>query len=219
MSKVSVQTLKKRLRSKGLCFLHAIGITWEKIILITICWTVSAWTPAHGRIEYRQAKIHITPIFMWCHSDSCVTQFLGAFAKFLDLEMFQINFVEKTKTHILCSITFFRKLCGLWDNVEKCDGARVVADDNMAAMHAGLLRLQARKHTPASVHPQPNARTHKCTILAAFPTATMVSSTRLSVTLHVHWIVLILTLEPAAMVWNYTLDTSQTPKFLISCYQ
>jgi hypothetical protein len=205
MSKVSVQTLKKRLGSKGLCFLHAIGIRWEKIILSAICWTVSAWTPTHGRIEYRQAKIRITSIFMWCHSDSCVSQFLGAFAKFLDLEMFQINFVEKTKTHILCSITFFRKLCGLWDNGEKCDGARVVAHDNMAAMHAGLVRLQARKHSLASVHPQQNARTHKCTILAAFPRqqwfrqrASLLRYT------YIACIVLILTLEPAAMVWNYT---------------
>ena len=27
--------------------------------------------------------------------------------------------VEKIKTHISCSVTFFRKSCGLWDNVEK----------------------------------------------------------------------------------------------------
>jgi len=27
--------------------------------------------------------------------------------------------VEKTKTHILCSRTFFRKSYRLWDNVEK----------------------------------------------------------------------------------------------------
>jgi len=33
--------------------------------------------------------------------------------------MFQTKVVEKIKTHILCSITFFRKSCSLWDNVEK----------------------------------------------------------------------------------------------------
>jgi hypothetical protein len=38
---------------------------------------------------------------------------------FLEREMFQTNVVEKIKTHILYSITFFfRKLCRLWDNVE-----------------------------------------------------------------------------------------------------
>ena len=38
----------------------------------------------------------------------------------LEWEMFQI----KIKTHILCSITFFRKSCRSWDNVEKYGTAR-----------------------------------------------------------------------------------------------
>jgi hypothetical protein len=34
--------------------------------------------------------------------------------------MFETEIVEKMKTHILCSLTFFpRKLCRLWDNVKK----------------------------------------------------------------------------------------------------
>jgi len=33
--------------------------------------------------------------------------------------MFQTKVVEKIKTHIWCSKTFFRKSCHLWDNVEK----------------------------------------------------------------------------------------------------
>jgi hypothetical protein len=33
--------------------------------------------------------------------------------------MFQTKVVEKIKTHILCSVTFFQKSCLLWDNVEK----------------------------------------------------------------------------------------------------
>jgi len=32
--------------------------------------------------------------------------------------MFQTNVVEKIKTHVLCSITLFRKSCRLWDNVK-----------------------------------------------------------------------------------------------------
>jgi len=32
--------------------------------------------------------------------------------------MFQTKVVEKIKTHILCSVTFFWKLCHLWGNVE-----------------------------------------------------------------------------------------------------
>jgi hypothetical protein len=39
--------------------------------------------------------------------------------------------VEKIKTHILCSIKFFRKYYGLWDNVEKYGRARQATDDNI----------------------------------------------------------------------------------------
>jgi hypothetical protein len=51
---------------------------------------------------------------------------------FLELELFQTKVVEESKIHILCSITFFRKSCRLWDNVEKYGGAREVAYDNIA---------------------------------------------------------------------------------------
>jgi hypothetical protein len=35
---------------------------------------------------------------------------------FLEWEMFQIKVVEKSKTHISGSVTFFRKSYRLWDN-------------------------------------------------------------------------------------------------------
>jgi len=41
------------------------------------------------------------------------------------------KFVEKTKTHIFCSVTFFRKSCTLWDNVEKSEWAGQVTDGNI----------------------------------------------------------------------------------------
>ena len=37
----------------------------------------------------------------------------------LQRETFQTKVVQKIETHILCSVTFFRKSCRLWDNVEK----------------------------------------------------------------------------------------------------
>jgi hypothetical protein len=37
------------------------------------------------------------------------------------------------KVYILYSVTFFRKSCRLWDNVEKHGGAREAADGKMAA--------------------------------------------------------------------------------------
>ena len=43
---------------------------------------------------------------------------------FLEWGLFQIKVVDNIKTHILCSITFFRKSCSLWDNVETHGGTR-----------------------------------------------------------------------------------------------
>jgi len=40
--------------------------------------------------------------------------------------------VDKIKTHILSSISFFRKSCRLWDNVEKYSRAGKVTHDNTA---------------------------------------------------------------------------------------
>ena len=51
---------------------------------------------------------------------------------FLEWEMFQIKLVEKIEIHVLCSVTFSRKACRLWVNVEKCGRASEAADDNMA---------------------------------------------------------------------------------------
>jgi len=45
-------------------------------------------------------------------------------AEFRESEILQTKVVEKIKTHILCSIMFFRKSYRLWDNVEKCGRAR-----------------------------------------------------------------------------------------------
>jgi len=49
--------------------------------------------------------------------------------------MFQTNVEEKIKTHILCSITFFRISCSLWDNVETNCRARQATDDNTVHVH------------------------------------------------------------------------------------
>jgi hypothetical protein len=43
--------------------------------------------------------------------------------------MFQIKVVEKIKTHILCSATFFRQSCRLRDKVEKFGVAREAAEN------------------------------------------------------------------------------------------
>jgi len=52
--------------------------------------------------------------------------------------MFQTKVVEKIKTHTLCSVTFIKKSCHLWDNVEKYCRAGQATDDNMARAHCVL---------------------------------------------------------------------------------
>jgi hypothetical protein len=61
---------------------------------------------------------------------------------FLEWEMFRTKVVEKIKTHILCSVTFFRKTCRLWENVETnyCKSGQAT-DDNMAHAHCMLHTL------------------------------------------------------------------------------
>jgi hypothetical protein len=44
-------------------------------------------------------------------------QYLAEF--FLEWEIFQTKLVEVIKTHILCSTTFLRETCSLWENAEK----------------------------------------------------------------------------------------------------
>jgi len=51
------------------------------------------------------------------------------------LELFQTKGVENIKTHILYSVTFFRKSCHLLGNAEKFCRGRQAKDDNMARAH------------------------------------------------------------------------------------
>jgi len=76
-----------------------------------------------------------TDIHFW----SYLAQFL------LEWEMFQTKVVEKIKTHILCSVTFSRKSCRLWDNVGKYCREGQAKDDNMARAHC-MLDNQGYRH-------------------------------------------------------------------------
>jgi len=51
--------------------------------------------------------------------------------------MLLTNVVEKLKTHILCSVTFSRKPCRLWDNMEKyCRAGQITENCGVFALHA-----------------------------------------------------------------------------------
>ena len=54
---------------------------------------------------------------------------------FLEREMFQTEFVEKSITHILYSVTFSQKSCRLRDNVERYCGAELATYENVAYAH------------------------------------------------------------------------------------
>ena len=82
------------------------------------------------RVRYMKTNVHI-----W----SYLSEFL------LGGDTYRTKFVENTKTHILCSITFFRKSCSLWNNVEKYGKTGQATDENLisaCALHAGYRRLQ-----------------------------------------------------------------------------
>ena len=84
---------------------------------------------------------------------------------FLELEMFQIKFVEKIKTHVLCSVSFFlRKSCRLWENERKRGRARHSTD--ISIMWSFLFAYWISKATD----------THSgYVIISLFLTATMIT--------------------------------------------
>ena len=108
------------------------------------------------------------------------------------------SYRENQNTHFIFN-NVFPKIVPLWDNVEKYCGAIDHRWQYGGALHAGLVRLHSRKHTPVFVHPHalrnPHAHTEICRTYC-FSMVTMVTWTRLNVTLYVHcpscWLVLFL---------------------------
>jgi hypothetical protein len=108
--------------------------------------------------------------------------------------MFQMKVTEKSR-YILCLVIFFRKSCRLWDNVEKFGAIRDAKNDTMwhirvswwisKAIHA---HEHKHAHAPEPSRASTSARVHTQTnmIYSLFSTPTIVSWTRLSVTLGVH---------------------------------
>jgi hypothetical protein len=56
--------------------------------------------------------------------------------------MFQAKVIEKIKAHILCSATFLRKSCRLWDNEKTyCRGGRAIDGNIIRSMRVARTRL------------------------------------------------------------------------------
>ena len=77
--------------------------------------------------------------------------------------------VEKIKTHILCSIIFFRKSCRLWDNVENYGGAWWATNDVTIWRIRVACWISKATCTHAHAHAHALAHTHKYVIFIAFP--------------------------------------------------
>jgi len=88
--------------------------------------------------------------------------------------MFQTKVVEKLKTHILCSITIYRKSCRVWDNVEKYGTAGQATDETTWRMRI------------ACCIPKSTDAHSIFVILVAFPPQQWLHETRLNVTLYIH---------------------------------
>jgi hypothetical protein len=77
-----------------------------------------------------------------------VWQYLAEF--FLKWENFQTKVVEKVRTDILCSASFLRKSCRLWDNVEnmmEADRPQMKIQYGACDLLAGYARTHTHTHT------------------------------------------------------------------------
>jgi hypothetical protein len=92
-------------------------------------------------------------------------QYVGKFI--LEWEIFKTKVVDKIKTHMLCSITFFWKSCRWWENVEKCGGAKKAVNDVtiwricVASRISKATCARAHIHAHASWHTHTHVCTHK----------------------------------------------------------
>ena len=113
---------------------------------------------------------------------------------------------SRKSKHNLCSTTFYKKSCPLWDNVEKHCIAGQATDDNMAHAHC-MLYTEGNKHAVGICNTYCSS------------TAAMVARTRLNVTLHgtlLAWVVSchrsLSALKTEAVSYSVTLVTLWEPQ-------
>jgi hypothetical protein len=113
--------LRLSFRPHGTIQLLLDGFSWNFIFeyFSKMCWENSSFIKIwqEKRILYAKNYVHL-----W--------QYLAEF--FLEWEVFATNIVEKIKTHILCQVIFFLKICHLWDDVKHMvHTTRQATDDNI----------------------------------------------------------------------------------------
>ena len=75
--------------------------------------------------------------------------------------MFWTKVVDKTKTHILCSVTFSEN-CTIYEiipkNMVETEGQQMTSQYGAYALHAGKSRVHAHAHAPGYPHTRTHAR-------------------------------------------------------------
>ena len=124
--------------------------------------------------------------------------FLWYLAKlFLEWEMFKIKVVEKMKTNILSSITFFRKSHRLWDNVEKC------GRDPGATNDVIIWRIRVACWICKAICTYAHAHTDQYVILIAFPLQQWIRE-RSSMLRYTYIVCLVISIPVAYSLYSWT---------------
>jgi hypothetical protein len=120
------------------------------------------------------------------------------------------NVLDKLCTenqNILHSITFFRKLYSLWDNVKQYGGARGARNDvttwriRVACWIIKATCTHAHAHTNAPGNTHARASTHKNNNTYCISTAAVVTQTHFNITLYAHCVSVAL-LFGAYLMWG-----------------
>jgi hypothetical protein len=119
-------------------------------------------------------------------------QYLAEF--FLEWEMFRTIIVEKIEMYFMF-ITFFRKSCCVWDNVEKYCRTRQTTDDNIIRRmsFASWITKATDTHT-------------ECVIFIAFPRQKWLRERASMLHLYVHYLVILLHYTDALIFWIYIIS-------------
>jgi hypothetical protein len=102
------------------------GFSWRRHLIIFRKHVNKILVPLKSNSNNGYFKWRLIHIFLLCLAES------------LEREIFQVGTVEKIKTDISCSISFFRKSFRLWDNIDKYCREGQAIDNNMAHAHLML---------------------------------------------------------------------------------
>ena len=113
--------------------------------------------------------------------------------------------VERIKTHILCSITFSRKSCSLWENVEKYSGAWQATNDNMATLFACWTTKATDTHSEyviLIVFPLQQCLHERASVLRYASTTCLVLKCFVKATINLIYMARVV-FEPVTKAWEY----------------